>query len=77
MRVSDLLKIIPVPAFFFLTSSDMIDACIDYGTGSTVLQVFVAVLVGGLFAANHFKHKISTIYHNLCSKDKDREASED
>jgi hypothetical protein len=76
MKVSDLLKIIPIPAFFFLTSSDMIDACIDYGTGSTVLRVFVAVLVGGLFAANHYKHRIGTIYHKLRYRDKDGEASE-
>ena len=75
MKVSDLLKIIPVPAFFFLTSSEMIDACLDFDTGSTVLRVFVALLVGGLFAANHYKHRIGTIYHKMRSGAKDEEAS--
>lgn len=69
---------VPVaPAFFYLTFPETANACLDQGAGSTILQVFVAVLVGGLFAANHFKDRIRSLYNNLRSRGKEGEASKD
>jgi len=65
------------PAFFYLALHGTRDACIDQSTGSAILKVAVAVLVGGVFLYNHFRDRIKTLYSNLASRGEERERDED
>jgi uncharacterized membrane protein len=60
-----LIMVTVAPAFFYWTFPQTANACFDQGTGSTILQVFVAVLVGGMFLANHFRDKIKQCFRKL------------
>ena len=66
-----------VPAFFCLAFPETADGCLDQGTGSAILKVAVAVLVGGVFLYNHFRDRIKTFYRNLVSRGENRERAED
>jgi hypothetical protein len=66
-----------VPAFVCLTCPEAADACLDQGTGSAVLQVLMGVLVGGLFAANHFKSQIMSVWKRLSSRGGQVDTTED
>jgi hypothetical protein len=57
------------PAIFCLTFPESADACIDQSTGSTVLKVLTAILVGGLFAYNHYKSRINTLVKRLLARE--------
>ena len=57
------------PAIICLTFPETADACIDQSTGSTVLKVLTAVLVGGLFAYNHFKIRINAVIKGLLARE--------
>lgn len=65
-----------VPAFFYLTIPHTADAY-NLESGGSSLHLIAALLVGGLFAANHFRDRIRSLYNNLCSRGKEGEASED
>jgi len=58
------------PGLICLTFPETVDACIDQSTGSAVLKVLTAVLVGGLFAYNHFKSRINNLVKQLFTKGK-------
>jgi hypothetical protein len=45
---------------FYLMSRNMTDAPLSHGNGITALQLAIAVLVGALYTANHFKGRIKT-----------------
>jgi len=45
---------------FYLMSRNMTDAAFSHGNGITALQLAIAVLVGALYTANHFKGRIKT-----------------
>ena len=60
------------PALIFLTFPEAADACIDQSTGSAVLKVLTAVLVGGLFAYNHFKSRINNLVKQLFIREEKR-----
>ena len=64
-------------AFLLMPSPDTAGACLDQGTGSAVLKVLAAVLVGGVFFYNHFRNRINTLLSNLFSKGKGKERIED
>ena len=57
------------PAIICFTFPETADACIDQSTGSTVLKVLTAVLVGGLFAYNHFKIRINALVKRLLARE--------
>jgi len=63
-----LIMVTVAPSFFYLTFPQTANACLDQGTGSAILQAFVAVLVGGLFLANHFRDKIQIYRRKLFKK---------
>jgi len=65
-----------VPAFFYLTIPQAADVH-NLESGSSSLHLIAALLVGGLFAANHFRDRIKTFYRNLVSRGKKRERAED
>jgi hypothetical protein len=78
MKFFTLLIMVPVsPSFFCWTFHQTSNACLDQGTGSTILHAFVAVLVGGLFLANHFRDKIQMYRKKLFKKGEKGERAED
>jgi len=56
-----------VPALFYLTIPQTADAY-NLESGSSSLHLIAALLVGGLFAANHFRDRIKSFYRNLVSR---------
>ena len=58
-------------AFLFATFPVSAPACTVEGTTSTVLQVLVGVLVGGLFAANHYKSQIGSVWKRISRRSGD------
>jgi len=58
-----------VPAFICLTFPETADTCIDQSTGSAVLKVLTAILVGGLFAYNHYKSRINSLVKKLLARE--------
>lgn len=65
-----------VPAFFYSTFPSATDASLDQGTGSAILKVAVAVLVGGVFVYSHFRDRIHAFVRNLLSRADKREGTE-
>lgn len=59
-----------IPASFYLVSRNGADASIIQGNGITATQLAVAILVGVLYTANHFKGRIKTFWGKLSSKRK-------
>jgi len=64
-----LLMMRSVPAIIIcLPVPEAADAYLDPGTGSIILQVAIAGLVGGLFAAKIFWNRIRTLLKTLFSR---------
>lgn len=57
-----------VPALFILAGPETIDAYLDPGTGSLIIQVVIGVAVGGLFTVKIFWGRIKTFFKNLFSR---------
>ncbi len=73
-----LLKtIIIVIALFYLVFPQSAYAYLDPGTGSYILQLIIAGLLGGLFALKMFWGKVVNIFGNLFSKGNKHEKNED
>ena len=49
-----------------------IEAYIDPGTGSLILQIVIASLVGSLFLLKVFWRKVKTFFTNVFSRDNNR-----
>ena len=67
-RLIHLIKTPVVPAFFYFTFPETLDAYLDPGTGSIILQVVIGVAVGGLFTVGLFWHRVKTFFKNLFSR---------
>ncbi len=52
----------------YLIFPQTVYAYLDPGTGSYVLQIIIASLVGAMFAIKIFWHKINIFFKNLFSK---------
>lgn len=65
-----------VPTFFYLTIPQTADAY-NLESGGSSLHLIAALLVGGLFAANHFRDRIKTFYRNLVSRGEKHKRAED
>ena len=57
-----------MPASIYLMSSNMTDAAFSHGNVITALELAIALLVGALYTANHFKGRIKTFFKHLSSK---------
>jgi hypothetical protein len=55
-------------AFFFLMFSQKAYAYLDPGSGSYIIQMIIAALLGGLFAIKIFWRNVKTFFANLFSK---------
>ena len=72
-----LTKPLILSGFLLLPFPDTTGACIDQGTGSAILKVGAAVLVGGVFFYNHFRNRINAFVSNLLSRGGKRDGTED
>jgi len=72
-----LIKTPVVPALFFFTFPETLDAYLDPGTGSIILQVVIGAAVGGLFAVGLFWHRVKTFFKNLFSRGEKHEKDKD
>ena len=63
-----LMKTPVAPAFFYFSFSQPLDAYLDPGTGSIILQAVIGVAVGGLFAIGIFWQRTKTFVKNLFSR---------
>ena len=66
-----------IPALFILGGPEKIDAYLDPGTGSIILQVVIGAAVGGLFAVGLFWHRVKTFFKNLFSRGEKHEKDKD
>lgn len=73
---SSLAALSIIPASFYLISRNIGDASIIQGNAITAPQLAVAILVGVLYTANHFKSRIKTFFNDLFSKTKSGEGRE-
>ncbi len=61
------------PVFIILTMRQTaVDAYLDAGTGSIIVQALIGGLVGGLFALKIFWGRISTFFKNTISRERKR-----
>lgn len=51
-------------------------AYLDPGTGSYFFQIFIAILIGGLFSIKVFWHKIKSVFMYLFSRRKGHKKDE-
>ena len=72
-----LIKTPVVPVFFYFTFPETLDAYLDPGTGSIILQVVIGAAVGGLFAVGLFWHRVKTFFKNLFSRGEKHEKDKD
>jgi len=63
-----LIKTPVAPAFFYFSFSQPLNAYLDPGTGSIILQAVIGVAVGGLFAVGLFWSRVKTFFKNLFSR---------
>ncbi len=64
-------------ALFFLIFSEEAYAYLDPGTGSYILQLIIAGLLGGLFALKMFWSKVKNFFVNVFSRRNKHEKTED
>jgi len=72
-----LIKTPVAPAFFYFSFSQPLDAYLDPGTGSIILQAVIGVAVGGLFAIGLFWSRVKTFFKNLFSRGEKHEGDQD
>ena len=66
--IQRMLAIQVIPAIVILTPPKFIDAYLDPGTGSIIIQVIIGVAVGGLFAVKIFWNRIKTFFKKLFNR---------
>lgn len=64
---TNISTILIVLALFYLVFTEKVYAYLDPGTGSYILQLIIASLLGGLFALKMFWSKVKNFFVNLFS----------
>lgn len=77
MFLKRLLTICLLVMLFYLAFPPFAYAYLDPGTGSYILQLIIAGLVGGLFAIRLFWNRIKTFFENLFSRGEKRQEADD
>ena len=72
-----LIKTPVAPAIFYFSFSQPLDAYLDPGTGSIILQAVIGVAVGGLFAVGIFWQRVKTFFTNLFSRGEKHERDDE
>jgi hypothetical protein len=65
-----LLSVFGLVILFYLISPNRIYAYLDAGTGSYIIQIIIAVAIGGAFGVKIFWRKIYSFFKNLSIKAK-------
>ena len=71
--IIDIKTIFVVLAVFYLVLTREVYAYLDPGTGSYILQLVIAGILGGLFAIKMFWFKIKSFFVNIFSRDNKHE----
>lgn len=71
--IIDIKTIFVVLAVFYLVLTREVYAYLDPGTGSYILQLVIAGILGGLFAVKMFWVKIKSFFVNIFSRDNKHE----
>lgn len=66
---TNISTILIVLALFYLVFTEKVYAYLDPGTGSYILQLIIAGLLGGLFALKMFWSKVKNFFVNLFSSE--------
>lgn len=61
---------------FYLTTPNRIYAYLDAGTGSYIIQIIIAIAVGGIFGIKIFWRKIYGFFKNLSTRSKKYDKAE-
>ena len=72
-----LITTLAVLGLFFFVFPQKAYAYLDPGTGSFILQLVIAALLGGLFAVKIFWNKIKIFFRNLFRRWKKHEKGEE
>ncbi len=71
--IIDIKTIFVVLAVFYLVLTREVYAYLDPGTGSYILQLVIAGILGGLFAVKIFWVKVKSFFVNIFSRDNKHE----
>ncbi len=71
--IIDIKATFVVLAVFYLVLTREVYAYLDPGTGSYILQLVIAGILGGLFAVKMFWAKIKSFFVNIFSRDNKHE----
>ena len=71
--IIDIKTIFVVLAVFYLVLTREVYAYLDPGTGSYILQLVIAGILGGLFAVKMFWVKVKSFFVNIFSRDNKHE----
>jgi len=71
--IIDIKSIFVVLAVFYLVLTREVYAYLDPGTGSYILQLVIAGILGGLFAVKMFWVKVKSFFVNIFSRDNKHE----
>ena len=69
MRSGYFIKVAVFSFFLSVFFSCQALAYLDAGTGSYIIQMLIAIFLGGIFAVKIFWKKITNFFKNLFSKD--------
>ena len=72
-----IMKVVLIVSLFYLVFPQKAYAYLDPATGSYVLQIIIAALVGGLFLIKQYYSKIKRFFKNLFSSSKEAEGTEE
>lgn len=74
---TNISTVLIVLALFYFVFTEEIYAYLDPGTGSYILQLIIAGLLGGLFALKMFWSKVKNFFVNVFSRGNKHEKTED
>ncbi len=74
---TNISTILIVLALFYLVFTEEVYAYLDPGTGSYILQLIIAGLLGGLFALKMLWSKVKNFFVNVFSRGNKHEKTED
>jgi len=72
-----IVSVVLLVALFYLVFPQKAYAYLDPATGSYVLQIIIAALVGGLFVIKQYYSKIKAFFKNLFSSGEEADGAEE
>ena len=72
-----IMKVVLIVSLFYLAFPQKAYAYLDPATGSYVLQIIIAALVGGLFVIKQYYSKIKGLFRKLFSRGEEVDGTEE